>query len=90
MIKDPKHRFKSPQTWLWKYRMQSTCTNQSVLRQCFFFFLTGLELTFYSGVYGTCIGAMTRFGDNAKSLIGLSGIFIGVGEILGRIVWVFY
>ncbi|TSK87496.1 UNC93-like protein MFSD11 [Bagarius yarrelli] len=26
---------------------------------------------------------MTRFGDNAKSLIGLSGIFIGVGEILG-------
>ncbi|XP_036446016.1 UNC93-like protein MFSD11 isoform X2 [Colossoma macropomum] len=44
---------------------------------------TGLELTFYSGVYGTCIGAMTRFGNNAKSLIGLSGIFIGVGEILG-------
>ncbi|XP_036446013.1 UNC93-like protein MFSD11 isoform X1 [Colossoma macropomum] len=45
---------------------------------------TGLELTFYSGVYGTCIGAMTRFGNNAKSLIGLSGIFIGVGEILGK------
>ncbi|KAK3520760.1 hypothetical protein QTP70_032333 [Hemibagrus guttatus] len=44
---------------------------------------TGLELTFYSGVYGTCIGAMTRFGDDAKSLIGLAGIFIGVGEILG-------
>uniref|UniRef100_A0A4W4H7I5 Major facilitator superfamily domain containing 11 n=1 Tax=Electrophorus electricus TaxID=8005 RepID=A0A4W4H7I5_ELEEL len=44
---------------------------------------TGLELTFYSGVYGTCIGAMTLFGDNAKSLIGLSGIFIGIGEILG-------
>ncbi|XP_066498701.1 UNC93-like protein MFSD11 [Hoplias malabaricus] len=44
---------------------------------------TGLELTFYSGVYGTCIGAMSRFGNNAKSLIGLSGIFIGVGEILG-------
>uniref|UniRef100_A0A7N8X0B6 Major facilitator superfamily domain containing 11 n=1 Tax=Mastacembelus armatus TaxID=205130 RepID=A0A7N8X0B6_9TELE len=44
---------------------------------------TGLELTFYSGVYGTCIGAMTRFGKDAKSLIGLSGIFIGLGEILG-------
>ncbi|XP_046875302.1 UNC93-like protein MFSD11 [Hypomesus transpacificus] len=44
---------------------------------------TGLELTFYSGVYGTCIGAMTTFGDDAKSLIGLSGIFIGIGEILG-------
>uniref|UniRef100_A0A3Q2Q1M0 Major facilitator superfamily domain containing 11 n=1 Tax=Fundulus heteroclitus TaxID=8078 RepID=A0A3Q2Q1M0_FUNHE len=44
---------------------------------------TGLELTFYSGVYGTCIGAMTRFGSDAKSLIGISGICIGVGEILG-------
>ncbi|KAM9744858.1 UNC93-like protein MFSD11 [Menidia menidia] len=44
---------------------------------------TGLELTFYSGVYGTCIGAMTSFGADAKSLIGVSGIFIGIGEILG-------
>uniref|UniRef100_A0A8C5N5A2 Major facilitator superfamily domain containing 11 n=1 Tax=Gouania willdenowi TaxID=441366 RepID=A0A8C5N5A2_GOUWI len=44
---------------------------------------TGLELTFYSGVYGTCIGAMTRFGEDAKSLIGISGICIGIGEILG-------
>ncbi|XP_073350500.1 UNC93-like protein MFSD11 [Pagrus major] len=44
---------------------------------------TGLELTFYSGVYGTCIGAMTQFGKDAKSLIGISGICIGIGEILG-------
>lgn len=45
---------------------------------------SGLELTFYSGVYGTCIGAMMRFGQDAKSLIGISGICIGVGEILGE------
>ncbi|XP_034029258.1 UNC93-like protein MFSD11 [Thalassophryne amazonica] len=44
---------------------------------------TGLELTFYSGVYGTCIGAMTKFGPDAKSLIGASGICVGLGEILG-------
>uniref|UniRef100_A0A8C5GGZ8 UNC93-like protein MFSD11 n=1 Tax=Gouania willdenowi TaxID=441366 RepID=A0A8C5GGZ8_GOUWI len=44
---------------------------------------TGLELTFYSGVYGTCIGAMNRFGKDAKSLIGISGICVGIGEILG-------
>lgn len=44
----------------------------------------GLELTFYSGVYGTCLGAMTQFGEGAKGLIGLSGILIGVGEILGK------
>uniref|UniRef100_G1QQ74 UNC93-like protein MFSD11 n=1 Tax=Nomascus leucogenys TaxID=61853 RepID=G1QQ74_NOMLE len=34
------------------------------------------NLTFFSGVYGTCIA-------EEKSLIGLSGIFIGIGEILG-------
>ncbi|XP_025907197.1 UNC93-like protein MFSD11 isoform X2 [Nothoprocta perdicaria] len=44
---------------------------------------TGLELTFFTGVYGTCIGAVNRFGNEGKSLIGLSGIFIGVGEVLG-------
>ncbi|MXQ83099.1 hypothetical protein E5288_WYG018847 [Bos mutus] len=42
----------------------------------------GLELTFFSGVYGTCIGAINKFGTEEKSLIGLSGIFIGIGEIL--------
>ncbi|XP_053565544.1 UNC93-like protein MFSD11 [Bombina bombina] len=44
---------------------------------------TGLELTFYSGVYGTCIGSINNFGSDAKSLIGLSGIFIGIGEVIG-------
>lgn len=45
--------------------------------------LSGLELTFYSGVYGTSIGAMTQFGSDAKGLIGISGICIGIGEIIG-------
>ena len=36
-------------------------------------------------MYGTCIGAVNKFGTEEKSLIGLSGIFIGIGEILGRL-----
>ncbi|XP_077590750.1 UNC93-like protein MFSD11 [Stigmatopora nigra] len=44
---------------------------------------TGVELTFYSGVYGTCVGATRAFGPDAKSLVGLSGIFVGLGEISG-------
>ncbi|XP_068435112.1 UNC93-like protein MFSD11 [Clinocottus analis] len=44
---------------------------------------SGLELSFYSGVYGTCLGATTQFGDSAKGLIGISGIVVGVGEIVG-------
>ncbi|XP_035384862.1 UNC93-like protein MFSD11 isoform X5 [Electrophorus electricus] len=42
-----------------------------------------LELSFCSGVYGTCIGATTHFGDEAKALIGISGIVVGFGEIVG-------
>ncbi|XP_029283969.1 UNC93-like protein MFSD11 [Cottoperca gobio] len=44
---------------------------------------SGLELSFYSGVYGTCIGATTHFGAAAKGLIGISGIAVGIGEIVG-------
>uniref|UniRef100_UPI00358FFD83 UNC93-like protein MFSD11 n=1 Tax=Myxine glutinosa TaxID=7769 RepID=UPI00358FFD83 len=43
---------------------------------------TGLQLTFFTGVYGTCLGATNHLA-NAKSLIGLSGILIGIGEITG-------
>ncbi|CAL8285697.1 unnamed protein product [Boreogadus saida] len=44
---------------------------------------SGLELSFYSGVYGTCIGATEQFGESAKGLIGISGIVVGIGEIIG-------
>ncbi|XP_042561708.1 UNC93-like protein MFSD11 [Clupea harengus] len=44
---------------------------------------SGLELSFYSGVYGTCIGSTTHFEGQAKGLIGLSGIVVGIGEIVG-------
>ncbi|KAM8724561.1 UNC93-like protein MFSD11 [Acanthopagrus schlegelii] len=44
---------------------------------------SGLELSFYSGVYGTCIGATSEFGEAAKGLIGISGIVVGIGEIVG-------
>lgn len=47
------------------------------------FAYTGFELTFFSGVYPTAVGHNEHFGAGAKSLLGLCGIFIGVGEILG-------
>ena len=43
----------------------------------------GLLLTFWSGVYGTAIGRTKSFGGMAKSLIGLNGVAVGVGEIFG-------
>ena len=47
--------------------------------------VAGLELTFFSGVYGTCIGNTRFFEPDNKSLIGLCGIFIGIGEVLGTL-----
>ncbi|XP_042240737.1 UNC93-like protein MFSD11 isoform X1 [Homarus americanus] len=46
------------------------------------FFYTGIELSFFSGVYSACLSATLRFPD-PKRLVGLSGMFIGCGEILG-------
>lgn len=56
-------------------------TNIMLLSVAFLF--TGLYLSFFTGVYGTAIGATTEFGTDAKKFIGLSGIFIGIGEIVG-------
>ncbi|KAG5888104.1 hypothetical protein JTB14_021901 [Gonioctena quinquepunctata] len=50
------------------------------------FLYTGLELGFYSGVYSSCIGFTEAF-DNRKELLGISGLFIGVGEVLGGAVF---
>ncbi|PNF26549.1 UNC93-like protein MFSD11 [Cryptotermes secundus] len=47
------------------------------------FFYTGIELSFFSGVYSPSIGFTKQMGSNVKQLVGLSGIFIGVGEVLG-------
>ncbi|XP_014481353.1 PREDICTED: UNC93-like protein MFSD11 [Dinoponera quadriceps] len=51
------------------------------------FIYTGLELTFYSGVYSNSIGFTKAMGDQRKRLLGLSGIFIGVGEVVGGAVF---
>lgn len=45
----------------------------------------GLELSFFSGVYSPSIGFTTQIGETAKQLVGLSGIFIGVGEVTGGV-----
>ncbi len=38
------------------------------------------------GVYGTCLGFTQKF-DDPKSLAALHGIMIGVGEILGGLIF---
>lgn len=45
----------------------------------------GLELSFFSGVYSPSIGFTQAIGESAKQLVGLSGIFIGIGEVFGGV-----
>nr|XP_058962648.1 UNC93-like protein MFSD11 isoform X1 [Pocillopora verrucosa] len=54
------------------------------LSLCFAY--TGLELTFFSGVYGTCVGNTLLF-PNSKRQIGLVGMLIGCGEITGGLIF---
>lgn len=59
----------------------------NMLLLSFTFVYTGLELTFYSGVYSSSVGFTKAMGDDRKSLVGLSGIFIGLGEVIGGAVF---
>lgn len=51
----------------------------------FLFSPSGLELSFFSGVYSPSIGFTQSIGESAKQLVGLSGIFIGIGEVSGGV-----
>ena len=43
-----------------------------------------MELSFWVNVYGTSLGYTMRFGSVRQSLVGLSGVFVGIGEISGQ------
>ena len=53
-----------------------------ILLQSLMWSYNGLEITFWSGVYQTCIG-QTKQLPNRFGVVGLSGIIVGVGEISG-------
>lgn len=46
--------------------------------------ISGFEITFYSGVYGTSIGQTSQLGRHSIGYVGLTGILIGLGEIMGE------
>jgi MFS transporter, NAG-T family, sugar:H+ symporter len=48
----------------------------------FTFFYTGIELSFFSGVYSSSVGFTNNFTE-AKRLVGLCGILVGLGEVIG-------
>ncbi|XP_030238400.1 UNC93-like protein MFSD11 [Drosophila navojoa] len=58
------------------------CTKKMLLLSLAFFY-TGLELSFFSGVFGSSIGFTSKIASTPKEIVGLVGICIGVGEVFG-------
>jgi hypothetical protein len=45
---------------------------------------TGLQQSFWHGIYSPSIGFTLAFGDTSKELVALSGIFMSFGAVLGK------
>lgn len=45
----------------------------------------GLHQAFCSGIYSPSIGFTLQFGNRSKQLVPLSGVFLGLGQVIGRI-----
>ncbi|XP_075212866.1 UNC93-like protein MFSD11 isoform X2 [Lycorma delicatula] len=58
-------------------------TTKEMLVLSIVFLYTGLQQAFNSGIYSPCIGFTLQFVNRAKELVPLSGILVGVGQILG-------
>ncbi|XP_025209177.1 UNC93-like protein MFSD11 [Melanaphis sacchari] len=47
------------------------------------FLFTGLHISFYSGVYSSCIAFTKSISTNNEQLLGYTGLLVGVGEVIG-------
>lgn len=47
----------------------------------------GLEIAFFTSIYPTSVGFTEAFGGDTRKLVGLAGIVIGVGELIGGLVF---
>jgi len=72
-----KNEFNSTLVHSWHMMKRGDIIMQSVM-----WAYNGLEITFWSGVFPTCIG-QTKQLANRFGVVGLSGIIVGVGELSG-------
>ncbi|VVC33264.1 Hypothetical protein CINCED_3A015896 [Cinara cedri] len=75
-VVDPVHELKKS--------MKLLLTKDMLLLSTSFLFV-GLHVSFYSGVYTSCIAFTRAMGINTKQLLGYTGMLIGIGEILGGV-----
>ncbi|KAI6205671.1 hypothetical protein M3Y94_00818800 [Aphelenchoides besseyi] len=59
------------------------CLSKRMLLLIVAFMYTGIELSFWSGIYPASIGFTKQLGSNTKSLVGLNAITQGLGQASG-------
>jgi hypothetical protein len=47
------------------------------------FMFSGVEMTFWTGIYSTCLSFTNKF-TNHSSLIAFNALALGVGQIVGK------
>lgn len=47
----------------------------------------GLEIAFFTAIYPTSVAFTEAFGGDTRKLLGFAGILIGVGSLLGGLVF---
>uniref|UniRef100_A0A5S6QJ68 UNC93-like protein MFSD11 n=1 Tax=Trichuris muris TaxID=70415 RepID=A0A5S6QJ68_TRIMR len=60
--------------------------SSKMLLLCIVFLYSGMLLTFWSGVYGTCISFTSQFATPTKLLLAWNVVFVGLGETSGAFV----
>ncbi|XP_075211913.1 UNC93-like protein MFSD11 [Lycorma delicatula] len=61
----------------------SVFTTKDMLTLSIMFLYVGMQQAFVTGIYSPCVGFTLKFGDASKQLIPLSGLFCGVGSLIG-------
>ncbi|XP_053214697.1 UNC93-like protein MFSD11 [Panonychus citri] len=62
--------------------------HKKVMLIAIFAIYTGLELTFFTGLYSTSVASTLAFGVNRKKYSGECGLLIGIGEVAAGIVFI--
>lgn len=69
------------------FNLESTlklCTTKRMLLLIVAFMYTGIELSFWSGIYPTCISFTEKLAPNTKIIVALNAITQGLGQATGK------
>lgn len=61
------------------------CRTKQMLLLIVAFMYTGIELSFWSGIYPSCIAFTENLAENTKQIVALNAVTQGIGQAAGEI-----